>query len=133
MLFRNETGNGMMIRLNGNEWQALHPKDEIELPEDKGLNYGLTPIEYAKDSDETEESQEEQQEQESEETQSQSLEDFKKELESINGIGKKTVDDITEIYSSKEALIKDIENGEQIPIRNDQADKIKRYYGSNQE
>jgi len=53
---------------------------------------------------------------------------FFKELKAINGIGKKTAEDIVE-WGTKEKLIESIKQGKNLPFRDDVEEKLKREYG----
>ena len=55
--------------------------------------------------------------------------DYEKELKSIQGINKKTIKDILEIYPTRNLLINSIKNNENIPIRDDLEIKLREYYG----
>jgi len=54
--------------------------------------------------------------------------DFYKELKAINGIGKKTAEDIVE-WGTKEKLIETIKQGKNLPFRDDVEEKLRRIYG----
>lgn len=55
-------------------------------------------------------------------------EDYFDELVKINGIGKKTAEDITKMYS-KEELVSDIKNDKHLPFDDDIVVKLKNKYG----
>lgn len=48
-------------------------------------------------------------------------------IEAIKGIGKKTIEDLRSIYSSVDAL-KLATSNNRVPIRDDQAEKLKQYF-----
>ena len=54
--------------------------------------------------------------------------EFLKELKAINGIGKKTAEDIVN-WGTKEKLIESIKQKKNLPFRDDVEDKLRRIYG----
>jgi len=55
--------------------------------------------------------------------------DFLKELQKINGIGKKTAEDLFLVFPTKESLIDALKKG-RIPIRDDIEKKLRGKYGN---
>ena len=51
-------------------------------------------------------------------------------LQKIKGIGKKTAEDIANVYSSEEELVRAISDNEELPFRDDIADLLKKEYGN---
>ncbi len=56
---------------------------------------------------------------------------WKKELEAIKGIGKKTSEDLIRIYPNKEMLIEDIKAKKNIPVDDDISEKLKKEFSVN--
>lgn len=54
---------------------------------------------------------------------------FLNELISIKGIGKKTAEDIFLIFETEEILREHIKNDDELPVRNDVEDLLRRIYG----
>ena len=54
---------------------------------------------------------------------------FAIELLKIKGIGKETTKDITDIYASKDDLIKDLESGSHVPLGNRHVKILKKHFG----
>jgi hypothetical protein len=52
---------------------------------------------------------------------------WKEELSDINGIGKKTVEDIISVYPDKEMLINDLKTDAKIPFRDDVCELLKKF------
>lgn len=132
MEFVNNTDEGIMVQVEPRHWKGVNPGEKIELKERKGKAYGLTPLKDEVEEDQGEQSDEQPEEtNENEETNDdEEQESFKVELESIQGVGEKTVKDLLEIYSSRQELLEDIQNGEHIPVRNDQEKKLKEHFGN---
>jgi len=55
--------------------------------------------------------------------------EYKKELESIKGIGKKTAKDIMTIHKTKENLVEAIERNDRLSFDDDIVEKLKNKYG----
>jgi len=55
--------------------------------------------------------------------------EYKKELESIKGIGKKTAKDIMTVFKNKKTLIEAIERGDRLSFDDDVVDTLKNKYG----
>lgn len=55
--------------------------------------------------------------------------DYKKELEEIKGIGKKTAKDIMTVFKKRETLIEAIERGDSLSFDDDITEKLKKKYG----
>lgn len=53
---------------------------------------------------------------------------YKTKLEDIKGIGRKTAKDIIRIYPTEEKLLKALENGSEVPIRDDLANLLKNNF-----
>ena len=53
---------------------------------------------------------------------------LKDELVKINGIGKKTAEDIVAVYPEKEGLIKALKSTEEVPFRDDVVDLLREEY-----
>jgi len=116
--FKNTTGNAIRIRkIKGDEciWVTIKPNEIIELDEEYGYNLGLEPF------SETEESNKEKVKKEELKKPS---EKFLKELLSINGIGKKTLQDIISIYPTKKDLVNAIKGKKELPFRDDVVKKL---------
>lgn len=129
MKFKNNKESGVMVRIgNGRKtWRTVEVGETIDLPEEKGLAYGFDPLEEETESSEEVEETEEDKQDASEDSE-EAAKSLKEELTLIKGVGKKTVDDLLEIYSTKEELLNDVNEGKQIPVRNDQEKKIKEHF-----
>ena len=56
--------------------------------------------------------------------------DFFKELCSINGIGKKTAEDIVGVFKTKKILLEAVESALRFPFRDDIEIKLREFYGA---
>lgn len=54
--------------------------------------------------------------------------DFAKELESIDGIGKKTAKDIAKVFPDRESLASAVKNDDDLPFRDDVVEKLKEKF-----
>lgn len=120
MKFRNNKKQDIMVRVEkeggGYQWISAEAGEVVDVPKEVGLTYGLTQVDDSED--------EEQEEQESEPKST----EFKEKLQEVDGVGPKTADDVIEIYNTEEQLLKDIEDKDQIPVRNDVEKKLRKHY-----
>lgn len=118
MKFRNDKHQSINVRIpeeSGYRWELIEPNQVKDIPEDVGRTYGLTVVD-------------EEQKEPEEPSQEVEPEHFKTKLQAIDGIGPKTVDDIMEIYPTEQELLADIEDKDQIPVRNDVEKKLRKEY-----
>ena len=102
------------------KWTLLKQGEIIELSEDVGISYGFEKMEITqgkigKTKVETK--------------QFDNLKIFLDELISINGIGKKTAEDIIRVFKTKEILLEAIESPLRFPFRDDIEKILRRKYG----
>lgn len=104
---------------SGYRWINIYSGQEIELDEIVGINAGLriaddeteeTPEDELEEVEETEETTEEVKEIE---------ENFAEELQQIKGIGRKTAEDIANVFENKISLINEIKEKNELPFRED--------------
>jgi len=100
------------------KWKLLKKGETINLSKEVGLRYGLKKMK-------TTEGQIGQTKVETKQLESPN---FQKELESINGIGKKTAKDITKVFPTEEKLKEAIKNKEQLAFRDDVEIKLREKY-----
>jgi len=135
MEFKNETGENAKYRLgsvkSGYDWYSLKPGDTADIPEHIGVELKLTRVE-----EEPEEVSEVLNNEPSEEDPTDAdagfLEDpeaYKKKLIDIDGIGKKTAEDIMAKYPTEEVLKLAINNGDEIHKRDDVDEAVKETFG----
>ncbi len=118
------TNNGGPVKVRIGEpsdcyWSTIQNGESIDLPRSVGLALGLTiKTTEGKLGDRT--------------VQTKQIEapDWFKELCSIDGIGKKTAEDIILIFPDREYLKNKIQNNEKLPVRDDTEAKLREKYGS---
>jgi len=127
MKFLNK-GEALQVRQNEGsgryKWILLKPGETIDLPEDSGVSYGFEKV--------TEEKIEKKKV-ETKQLEKKNIgtfdKDFLKELEEINGIGKKTAKDIYKVFRNKQKLKESISHDDELPFRDDIEIKLRQKYG----
>ncbi len=120
------SGPNRRITLGPSEkrWRVgLQTGQEIDLPRDVGERLGLDEVTEGKIGEtkvETKQFEPNPVEKKNE--------DFQKKLRDIDGIGQKTAEDIMEVYSTEEEIIKAIKSKEHLPFRDDVERKLRRKY-----
>ncbi len=120
------TNNGEPVKIRVGEpsncyWSTIGKGESVELPLEYGLRLGFIPkTTEGKIGDQVVETKQI--------NTVKVTDDFLKELQSINGIGKKTAKDIVN-WGTKEKLIEVIAVGGHLPFRDDVVEKLRRYYG----
>lgn len=134
MKFRND-GEWIRVSIGPSEnrrFISLYPGEVYDLPEEVAKRPGLklTPIQAleGKIGDKKVETKVEAKN-DATASQDKDLKAFSRELSSIKGIGKKTVQDIIAVYPSKEALLKEIKEKNELPFRDDVDKKLRDHYG----
>lgn len=124
MLFRNN-GEAVQVRLDDGPgrytWKLLYKGETIELIEQVGTSYGFEKVvvtegKIGKKKVETKQFEPRE-----------NL--FLENLMSISGVGKKTAKDIIGIFKSEDKLIKAIKHDDELPVRDDIEEKLRRKYG----
>lgn len=141
MKFLNK-GRDVQVRKNDGpgkfKWIILRTGEEIDLPKDVGKSYGFEEVtESHQQIPETTEGKIGEKKVETKQIEKPIIKkqvvkkkaDYKKEIQNIKGIGKKTADDILKIYPEKEDLIKAISQDDELPFRDDVEKKLRRKYG----
>jgi len=128
MKFINETGENAKYRLgsyqSGFTWNTIRPGETADIPEHIGDALKLTKIE-AKQEEISEVISNEPTEEDPKdvdatfEDKTDATREYRKKLIDINGIGKKTADEVMAKYPTEETLKLAIENAEQIHTRDD--------------
>ena len=119
-------GESMKIRIGSlkeHKWITLETGEKIDLKEEVGRNNGLKEIKVTK-------SQAGPKIVETKQFEKIRVPEFEKELQKIKGIGAKTAWDITKVYS-KEKLIEAMQQGDELPFRDDVEGKLREKYGKN--
>lgn len=107
-------------------WKTIKRDEVIELSKSMGKNLGFTKVKTTEGQIGSEKVETKQIEAPEVEYTPDDL--FFKELVAINGIGKKTAEDIVN-WGTKEKLIEVIEGGGSLPFRDDVEEKLRRKYG----
>ncbi len=113
-------------------WATIKTNGIVELPSEQGKILGLTALKTTEgqlgskkvetkqiDTDKSTDHSEKQNEEKS----------YSKKLNDINGIGKKTAEDIIKVFPTEEGLLKAISHDDELPFRDDVEEKLKRRYG----
>jgi excinuclease UvrABC nuclease subunit len=127
MLFKNTSGEPKKVRKGDAvlyEWVTVKADEEIELPEEVGLAYGLEALETK-----AVETSVGEKKVETKVKDTSKKKRFESEIQGIKGIGRKTAKDIISTYKSEESLRKAIKSGQNLPFRDDVAQKLIDYYG----
>lgn len=127
-------GNPIKVRigsLSDYKWITIHTNETADIPEQIGLANGLEKVEIKVTEGKIGEIKVEtkQEEKETTEKEVEGMHDFISELRKINGIGKKTVQDIVKVFSTKKKLEEAINSGQKLPFRDDIEAILRRKYG----
>ena len=131
MLFEKTDGSLQKIKVfdptfwTGTKWVTLKIGSQVDLSEDRGLRLGLKPVNVKPPRSVEKKADKGYADEESQEKASKL---YKKALESIKGIGFKTAIDIINVYPTKADLIKTLEEGIDVPIRDDLAKILKEKF-----
>lgn len=98
-------------------WTTVKTNEIIDLSAEQGLKLGFTEIKTTEGQIGTQV------------VETKQIVTFLEELQSINGIGKKTAEDIVGIFKTKSELFKHMENDQELPLRNDAEIKLRSFYG----
>ena len=124
--------------VSGNHsWKTVKTGETIELPRKVGIAYGFTLVEE----EESEEKMEEEKivtegKVSDKKVETKQFEKAKKKeslaesLRKIKGIGRKTVEDILNVYPSEEDLVSAISDNKELPFRDDVVNLLEKKYGS---
>ncbi len=119
MQFTNKTGESKKVKVVdtqedlGFKWITVLKDESVDLPRSQGLALGFKP-----EKKKVEESDEEQQ----------SNEDYRKKLMSVDGIGKKTAEDIMKAYPTADELRDAISEDKELPIREDLVEMLEEEF-----
>jgi len=132
MKFKNETGKNAKYRLgsikSGFNWYTIRPGETADLPEHIGINLNLTPveeepiekeIEKAIEEDKVNNDESEADDSDADATFQEDTKAYKKKLIDINGVGKKTAEDIMADYPTEKDLKLAVNKREEIHNRDD--------------
>ncbi len=106
-------------------WKTVKTGKTIDLPEDVGEEYGFEPAENKKVTEGKASDKKVETKQFEENKKKEKLVEG---LQKLKRIGKKTAQDIANVYSSEEELVEAISNNKQLPFRDDIADLLKKEY-----
>lgn len=121
--YRNDKESPIKVRKDGNFWITVYPNQTIELKDPRiAKRKGLSSLEETKTVKKVPKKAHE-------EIAERPSEDFKKELQTINGIGKKTAEDIIHAFPTKERLKEAINNNVGLPFYNDVSEQLRAEYG----
>ena len=109
-------------------WNTISHGERVNLPEREGRAYGFDPVNEQK-ATEGKAGTKKIETKQFEPIEEKKNEDFQKKLRNINGIGKKTAEDIVGVYQTEEEMIKAIKSNKHIPFRDDIELKLRRQYG----
>jgi len=129
MLFKNETGGSVKIRLGDSEdyfWKTIKPEQEIELDESHGKAVGFTALEPKAQEKEPEKKRGKKDANSGNKAEERTK--YRERLLSVEGVGKKTAEDIMAIYPKKEDLTKALKEKAEIPVRDDISKALKRKF-----
>ncbi len=133
------------LKFKGFKWVTLYKGSKIDLPEDQGLRLGLEPVKKKADPKDKKQSEEKKESKESKskakvkakpaakkqdkpDPKKEETEKYRKKLESVKGIGKKTAKDLIQVYPTEKDLKKALKKGKDAPIRDDHAKALKRKF-----
>lgn len=115
-------------------WKTVKTNETIGLPVEIGLAYGFKPVKTGEPKESERKITEGKVSDKKVETkqfeESKKKENLVESLQKIKGIGKKTAEDIANVYSSEEELVRAISDNEELPFRDDIADLLKKEYGN---
>jgi len=112
-------------------WKTVKTGETIDLPREVGQSYGFEPAGNEKKVTEGKVSDKKVETKQFEESgESKKKESLVESLQKLKRIGKKTAEDIANVYSSKEELVEAISNNKKLPFRDDVADLLKKEYGN---
>lgn len=121
MRFRNK-GPNRQIRIGSSDdckWIGLDEGQEIDLPASVGRKHGLEEVTEGKIGETKVETKQLEPIKKNEE--------FSKKLREIDGIGKKTAEDIIKVYPTEEQMINAIKSKEHLPFRDDVVEKLNKW------
>ncbi len=139
------------LKFKGFKWVTLYKGSKIDLSEDYGLRLGLKPVKKKADPKDEKQSEEKKESKESKpnakakskpkakakstvkkqdkpDPKEEEAERYRKKLESVNGIGKKTAKDLIQVYPTEKDLKQALKKGLDAPIRDDLAKLLKRKF-----
>ena len=140
MEFKNETGENAKYRLgsdkSGYDWYTIKPGETADIPEHIGVELKLTRVEEEPEevsevlnNEPSEEDPTDADATFQEDTDQEAAEAYKKKLIDIDGIGKKTAEDIMAKYPTEKELKNAIRQGEEIHKRDDVDEAVKETFG----
>jgi len=110
-------------------WKTVKTGETIELPEEIGKDYGFEPV-ASEERKATEGKVSDKKVETKQFEESKKKENLVESLQKFKRIGKKTAEDIANVYPSEEELVEAISNNEELPFRDDIADLLKKEYGN---
>jgi len=116
-------GPSRQIRIGKSEdckWVGLNKGQKIDLPARVGRKLGLEEVTEGKIGETKVETKQLEPLKKNKE--------FSKKLRNINGIGKKTAEDIIKVYPTEEQMINAIKSNEHLPFRDDIESKLRKKY-----
>jgi len=124
MKFKNNTKENVKYRTGtlteGYDWNNVRPTETVDIPWASGKNTALTAVGGAKD--------EKAKEDQSDAEPIDEAKEYFKKLVDINGVGKKSAEEIIAEHPTEEALKEAITKGEEIHKRDDVDAKIKEAF-----
>jgi len=112
-------------------WKTVKTGKTIDLPREVGQAYGFEPARNEKKVTEGKVSDKKVETKQFEESRkSKKKESLVESLQKLKRIGRKTAEDIADVYSSEEELVEAISNNKKLPFRDDVADLLKKEYGN---
>jgi len=124
-------GEPVQIRLDdvdgGYKWESVKTGETIDLPEEVGKANGFEKLETTEGK--IGEKKVETKQIEESDLKKNAKKQYRKRLQNIKGIGKKTAEDILRIYPEEKELVSAISNNEKLPFRDDVEAKLKKEYG----
>ena len=133
MEFVNKGPNQKVRQRNpkGYRWETVKTGETIDLPKEVGQAYGFEPARNKKKVTEGKVSDKKVETKQFEGSgESKKKESLVESLQKLKRIGRKTAEDIADVYSSEEELVDAISNNKKLPFRDDVADLLKKEYGN---
>lgn len=130
MKFKNTTGEMKIVRFGENHFRDVNPGDVVELPKDVGERLGFSII---REGVELKDAPKEKEKPKPKGRKPKKDKKFFNKLLAIDGIGKKTAEDILASYKNEKNLRAVIKAGEHLAVRDDIAEILKKEFSEDKE
>ncbi len=132
-------GEAKQVRIkegtNRFRWELVKTGDIINLSRDIGFNYGFKEAkEEVEENDDIKATEgnigdTKVETKQIDHSEKQNEKSYSEKLSEINGIGKKTAEDIIKVFPTEEELLKAISKDDELPFRDDVEEKLRKDYG----